>query len=56
MIRAVIAALALALACGCTYSPERRAAAGEWVGPPVDADGVPIPKPVYKPAPYYHAR
>jgi hypothetical protein len=32
---------------GCTRTPERRAASGEWVGEPTDHDGRPILPPSY---------
>jgi hypothetical protein len=48
MTRLVIALLLIALAsAGCTRTPERRAEAGEWIGPPADADGKPILPPSY---------
>ena len=52
---AIVALMALVGAAGCARTPERRAAAGEWVGAPADADGNPIAPPTfYEPAPAPH--
>jgi hypothetical protein len=47
LLLSLMLVVAVGAGTGCTRSPERRAASGEWVGEPTDHEGRPILPPSY---------